>query len=538
MLALLFNSRAAEGVKTLLYLLFLRKCAVLCYRFLRINGLSSPVVFYKYLAQVQRVITFTRAFIPGADALVKKEIQKTIKDVQKGVIQNTGTESHLQLPEKGWSQDRVRKELQTLSQVGHIKWETGKVSGTVYHGGKELSHLLTEAFGLFAVSNPLHPDVFPGVRKMESEIVSMVLKMYNAPSDAGGSVTSGGSESILMSIKTHRDYYRTKGITEPEMILPVSAHAAFDKGAQYFGVKIVHIPVNDDGCVNIQKVKSAINSNTILLVGSTPSFPHGAIDDIPALAALAKKHKIGLHVDSCLGGFLVPFMEKAGYPLPFKTDFRLDGVTAISCDTHKYGFAPKGSSVIMYRSKQLRKFQYFLQTEWPGGVYGSPTMAGSRPGALSAGCWAAMMHMGESGYVQSTREIIGACRFLKQGIQEIPQIKVVGEPHLSVIAFQGVDVKTYALADLLSRKKWLLNVLQFPPAIHVACTIPTVKAAQQLLDDIKEAVQVLVKDPNAGNGELAAIYGTAASVPDRNIIADVTCGFLDALTMPETKNEE
>jgi sphinganine-1-phosphate aldolase len=198
-------------------------------------------------------------------------------------------------------------------------------------------------------------------------------------------------------------------------VIPVSAHAAFDKGASYFGIKLIHAPVGDDGCVLIDKVAAAINSNTIMIVGSTPGFPHGSIDDIPALSKLALKHNIGLHVDSCLGGFIVPFAEDAGFPIGFHTDFRLKGVTAISCDTHKYGFAPKGSSVVMYNSRKLRKYQYFLQTEWPGGVYGSPTMAGSRPGALSAGCWAAMIHFGYSGYVDSTKKILTAARDIREG---------------------------------------------------------------------------------------------------------------------------
>ena len=198
-------------------------------------------------------------------------------------------------------------------------------------------------------------------------------------------------------------------------MLPVSAHAAFDKGANYFNMKIIHVPVLDGGEVDIKKMAAAITCNTIMLVGSTPSFPHGAIDDIPEIAKLAKKHNIGLHVDSCLGGFLVPFMKESGYELPLITDFRVDGVTAISCDTHKYGFAPKGSSVVMYHSKELRKYQYFQQMDWPGGVYGSPTMAGSRPGALSAGCWATMLHFGKSGYIDSTRSIIACARKIKTG---------------------------------------------------------------------------------------------------------------------------
>ena len=229
----------------------------------------------------------------------------------------------------------------------------------------------------------MHPEVFPGIRKMESEIVSMVLHLFHAPADGCGSVTSGGTESILMSIKAHRDFaYENKGITEPEMIVPISVHAAFDKGAHYFGVKIIHAPVDPiTGMVNLKKVEAAISSNTILvitffisfltpfsikIVGSAPGFPHGIIDDLPSLGQIAKKYKIGFHIDCCLGGFLVPFMDKAGFPLPHPCDFRVSGVTSISVDTHKYGFAPKGSSVIMYLNKELRNHQYFVLTDWPG----------------------------------------------------------------------------------------------------------------------------------------------------------------------------
>ena len=206
---------------------------------------------------------------------------------------------------------------------------------------------------------------------MESEIISMVLNLFNAPTGAAGSVTSGGTESILMSIKAHRDMARDlKGITEPEIVAPISVHAAFDKGCDYFGVKLIHVPVDKvSGKVDLNRVRQAINSNTILIVGSAPGFPHGIIDDLPGLSKLAQNYGVGFHVDCCLGGFLVPFMDRAGYSLPHPCDFRLEGATSISVDTHKYGFAPKGSSVIMYRSKEIRNYQYFVATEWPGIVF-------------------------------------------------------------------------------------------------------------------------------------------------------------------------
>ncbi|KAJ3332913.1 hypothetical protein HDU76_012650 [Blyttiomyces sp. JEL0837] len=488
---------------------------------LRLILIKGPVEGARELIKqlLQKVSSFMRAYVPGANAVVNAEVQKSIKSMQEKMVGPNTDKKYAALPPTGLDVSSLRSEMNKYHRMGHVDWQSGKVSGAIYHGGEELTALITEAFG---------------VRKMESEVTSMVLNMYNAPANAGASITSGGTESILMSIKTHREWaLHTKGITEPEMVVPVTIHAAFDKGADYFGVKIIHIPVEvATGKVDIAKMSRAITSNTILIAGSSPNFPHGIIDDIPALAKLAKKHNIGLHVDACLGGFLVPFMEKAGFPLPHPVDFRVDGVTSISCDTHKYGFAPKGSSVIMYRSQELRKYQYFLSTDWPGGVYASPTIAGSRPGALVAGCWTTMLRLGESGYVESTKQIISSARRIKQGIEGIKGLRVIGNPLVSVISFDAAPpLKIYGIGDLLSRKGWHLNMLQFPEAIHIACTYLTVHSADKLIEDIREAVETLRKDPSAGNGDLAAIYGTAASVPDRSIIADVARGFLDSLTM-------
>lgn len=283
----------------------------------------------------------------------------------------------------------------------------------------------------------------------------MCLRMYNAPPSGAGTTTSGGTESILMACKTMREWgRRTRGISEPEIVIPASAHAAFDKAGEYFGMKVHHIPVDKlTRKVNIRGVARAINRNTVMVVGSAPNFPDGMIDDIPSLAALARKHGIGCHVDCCLGSFLVPFLEKAGLPSePF--DFRVDGVTSISCDTHKYGFAPKGSSVVMYRTAELRRHQYYVQPDWPGGVYASPSIAGSRPGALIAGTWAALMTMGDDGYTASARAIVGAARRIEQGIRdEIPQLQILGKPLVSVVAFASAGgVNIYEVGDKMSAK--------------------------------------------------------------------------------------
>ncbi|KAI8619405.1 pyridoxal phosphate-dependent transferase [Chytriomyces sp. MP71] len=524
-----------ETVKNLLLAYTVYKYGKYLLAYLRVKGVRGSIVAL-FKGILQKSITLARRFVPGANAAIAAQVEKNVSSLQKKLVGDTP--EHLKqraLPAKGLPAAAVVTELKRLKALEHVDWKAGKVSGAIYHGGDDVNKLVTDAFGMFTIANPLHPELFPGVRQMEAEIVSMVLRMYNAPDSGCGNVTSGGTESLLMAVKTYRDMARKlRGVTEPEMIAPFTIHTAIDKAALYFGVKLVHIAVDPvTGQVDIPKVARAINANTIMLAGSAPNFPHGIVDPIPELAALAKKHKLPMHVDACLGGFIVPFAEKAGFPLPYHIDFRVDGVTSISVDTHKYGFAPKGSSVIMYKSKEIRNYQYCIATEWPGGVYCSPSVSGSRPGALIAGCWAAMMHFGESGYVETTRQIITATRTIIDGIKHIEHLRVIGTPLLSVMAFDSINpnVKIYGVADILDKRGWHLNVLQNPPAIHIACTFLTVKSAKQLVTDVKEAVEMLLKDPSSGNGDVAAIYGTMASVPDRSVISDVCVGFLDALTM-------
>jgi len=267
-----------------------------------------------------------------------------------------------------------------------------------------------------------------------------------------------------------------------------------------------------------------------MLVGSAPGFPHGIIDDISGLAVSAKKHDIPLHVDCCLGSFMMPFMRQAGYHIP-PFDFSVEGVTSISCDTHKYGFAPKGSSIVMYASKEIRKYQYFSAPNWVGGIYASPTIAGSRPGALVAGCWAAMMSIGKNGYLDATRKIVGAARKIKHGIQQIPELYVIGDPQVTVVAFGAHSpINVYSLSDLMSKKGWNLNAMQYPSCVHIACTLLTVSVADDFVKDLKEAVSLVKANPKAYDKGSAAMYGMAASIPDRSIVEDITVGFLDLLT--------
>ncbi|RUS34756.1 pyridoxal phosphate-dependent transferase [Jimgerdemannia flammicorona] len=281
--------------------------------------------------------------------------------------------------------------------------------------------------------------------------------------------------------------------------------------------------------VDVKSVARAINRNTIMLVGSAINFPHGVADDITPLATLAKRHDIGMHVDCCLGSFVVPFLERAGFrTVPF--DFRIDGVTSISCDTHKYGFAPKGSSVIMYEHKDIRKYQYFVRADWPGGIYASPGIAGSRPGALIAGCWAAMINMGENGYLDTTKQIVGARQKIQAGVESIPDLYVNGDPISTVISFSSRDpLNIYDVGDHLNKRGWNISPLQNPPALHISVTLLWVPSADEFVSDLREVVAALNADPSLRQGKSAAIYGTAASLPDKSLIAEIATGYIDLL---------
>lgn len=333
-------------------------------------------------------------------------------------------------------------------------------------------------------------------------------------------------------------------------IIPDTAHAAFIKACNYFKIKLHRVPCPaPEFKVDIHALRRLINPNTVLLVGSAPNFPHGIVDDIPALSRLATKNKIPLHVDCCLGSFVIALLKKAGFPSPYEEeggfDFRQPGVTSISVDTHKYGFAPKGNSVLLYRNKSYRSNQYFIYPDWSGGVYASPSVAGSRPGALIAGCWASLMSVGETGYINSCTEIVNSARKFESAVREHPLIslhmEVVGNPMVSVVAFHSKNgaIDIYDIADDLSGKGWHLNALQSPAAIHCAFTIPTAKAVDQLITDLAEVVQKELDKAEERRrqgkayilqrGDTSALYGVAGSIPDKSIVSRLAEGFLDTL---------
>ncbi|CAL8106418.1 unnamed protein product [Orchesella dallaii] len=457
------------------------------------------------LAGLQRLLFRNLRKIPAVKRKVDEEVKKAEKVMKhdiKTLYQGDNSECIFitDLPSAGLSTQDILEKIKDYSKLGSYKWGDGAVSGTVYHGGEDLTQLNTEVYRLCAWTNPLHPDVFPGVCKMEAEIVRIGAALFHGGPTCCGTMTSGGTESIILAVKAYRDWAMTeRGILYPEIIVPVTGHAAFDKAAHILNLRIKHVPIDEDTCtVNVKKMKSMITRSTIMLVGSAPAFPHGCIDDIQSIAALGRKYNIPVHVDACLGGFLLAFMPAAGHPIP-PFDFNVPGVTSISADTHKYGYAPKGSSLLMFSEKKFKEYQHFTQADWPGGLYASPTIAGSRPGVLIAGCWASLLHFGYKGYVDATKKIIDTARQIEKELRKIDGISVMGRPQVSVIALTSKVFDIYRLQGGLGKKGWSLNALQFPPSIHFCLTYCQTApgVAERFVKDVKELTAEIMKNPGA-----------------------------------------
>ncbi len=430
-------------------------------------------------------------------------------------------------PKKGQAPAEVLASLQR-SKEDDGDWKRGKIFSLVYHAGEEHTKLLHEAYGLFFMENGLNPMAFPSLRRFETEVVRAVTSLFHGPDTAAGSMTSGGTESVLMAVKTARDHARaTRGIEAPEMIVPVSAHAAFDKAAHYFGVKIRHAPLDAGFRVDVAKVRELVNANTVLIVGSAPSYPQGVIDPIEELAALAVEQGILCHVDACLGGLLLPWAEKLGRKIrPF--DFRMPGVTSLSADLHKYGFTAKGASTVIYRTRELRRHQFFAYADWPGGLFGSPSMAGTRPGGAIAAAWAAIHHLGEEGYLRIAKGILETSDALLAGVRAIPGLRVLGEPDMSVFAFTSDTLNIYEVGDGMDARGWKLDRQQRPPSLHLMVTPVHAPIVEPFLADLREVVGGLSAGGPAPDGS-AAMYGMMGSLPDRGQVDQLLLDFLDGM---------
>ena len=438
-------------------------------------------------------------------------------------------EVHATMPEKGVDREQVLRELAEMAREEDEHGHSGKVSGSIYSGDDDHYAFLTQAFAPFGHVNVMQRDMYPSATKIESEIVAMTASLLHGDDDTGGVVTSGGTESLVSAMLAYREWGRAvKGIDRPEVIVPVTAHPALYKGAFYFGIEVVQAPVDDDFAVDLDFVRQRIGRHTVALVGSAGTYPHGVIDPIAALGELAQEHDLGLHVDGCLGGFILPWGRELGYDVP-PFDLSVPGVTSISADTHKYGYALKGSSVLLYRPLSLRRYQYFSMPSWPGGTYTSPGMSGSRSGGLLASTWAAMVSLGREGYLRIARDIFSTADRVAAAVRSIPELRVLGRPWFNV-AFTSDVVNIYHVNDHLASKGWRMNGLQLPPALHFCVTRPNTQpgVVETFAADLADAVEY-AKDPSLGAPRSGALYGGSGERPEDAEIVTTMFRYLDAI---------
>lgn len=468
--------------------------------------------------------------VPGVAKKVKEEQIKARDAMTKELTEHmVHQEKILIIPSVGLSHQEILRRMKELRDFEHKDWYSGKLSGAIYGNDEKHIELLNQAYSLFSITNPLHPDLFPSIRKFEAEVIKMTGKMLHGDEQTCGCITSGGTESIIMAVKSYRD---RSNIKNPEIIIPVTAHAAFDKAGGYLKIKVVHVPTDKNGKADLKAVKRAINKNTILIVGSAPNFPHGIIDPIEEMAAMALEHGIGFHTDACLGGFFLPWVQQysKGKIAPF--DFSVPGVTSISCDTHKYGYTTKGTSVVLFKNEELRHGMFFVATEWPGGVYASPSLAGSRPGGLIACCWASLVAIGQEGFQTISVGIYETAQRVKEGITKIPHLELIGDSYSNVIAFGSKDLDIFKVAGAMKAKGWHLSNLQRPVCAHICFTAQHIGKEASILKDLEDSVNLVVSNPAAYKEGGAAIYGMAASFPDRSVVRDIAMIYLDAVLTP------
>jgi glutamate/tyrosine decarboxylase-like PLP-dependent enzyme len=437
------------------------------------------------------------------------------------------------LPERGRPRADVLAELGAMAREEDAFWETGKCSGTMYCGDHEHYDFMTEAFGLFAHVNALQRDMCQSATRFEGEIIAMALDVLNGSAVGDGTpvgvVTTGGTGSILHAMLAYRERARQeRGITRPNVIKPETAHPAFDKACHLFGIELRRAPVDPDTTlVDVGWVADHIDADTIAIVGSACNYGYGTIDPIDRLSELALRRGVGLHVDGCLGGFILPFGQQLGYDIPV-FDFRLPGVTSISADTHKYGYAFKGSSVALFRDKAWRNSQYFFLTDWSGGKYCSPGIEGSRSGGLIAATWAAMVSLGREGYLRYAKRIFETSSAMQQAVGSHPELRILGRPTF-LFSFTSDQFDIYHVNDFMRTRGWRFNGQQYPNAIHMAVTRPQTQpgVVEAFTADLDAAVRY-AKEHAGEQPRSAAIYGGVAggmtSAADefiRSVMADM-----------------
>ena len=405
------------------------------------------------------------------------------------------------LPKVGYSRKQLIQQV-VAAQKDDMDWRKGRVFGIVYYLNEELLQFSTEVYNRFLSESASKPLVWPSIRRFENEIIFMASDLFHGSADMAGTVTSGGTESIFLAVKSARDWARSNRSVPklPEIIAPKSAHPGFDRSAQYLGLKVIRIPVSSNFAADVEAMADAITDNTVMIVASAPSYPHGVMDSIEELGKVAEEKELWFHVDAC-HGFLTPFIKKLGYPVT-EFDFAVPGVTTLSVDLHKWGFAPKGASMLLHQHSRTQAYQWFDFDKWHAGQYKSLTFTGTRTGGAVAAAWAVLKYLGEKGYLDIARSVIDTRRSIAEGIRSIKGLQLINESITGIITFGSQEFDIFAVANGMGDRDWYMSRIKEPPGIHLVISPANAPVVDEFLADLNEVVDLVKTGKIRPNSEI------------------------------------
>jgi sphinganine-1-phosphate aldolase len=391
-----------------------------------------------------------------------------------------------ELPKQGIAWDRLDTMLDE-ARAHDVDWRNGRIGVYIHYAGDDVVEVAKKAYLKYFSENGLGPKAFPSLARFESEVVGMALNLLGAGPDAAGAMTTGGTESIFLAVKTARDWARKHrpGLRNPEIVAPYSAHPAFNKAADFMGLRVKRVPITKDFLADPAAMEAALGPDTVMMVGSAPAFPHGVVDPIPELGEVAERTGVWLHVDACVGGFFAPFARKLGVPIP-AFDFSVPGVRSITADLHKYGYTAKGASTVLYRDRESFSLQAYEFDDWPRGKYFTHSLVGTRAGGAIAAAWAVMNYLGEDGYMRVTKRVLATRQAIADGVCQLG-FEVWGNPLLSILAYGSSREDIYAVADRLGEKGWFVGRLAEPRGIHLMLNLTHEPVVDRYLADLAAA---------------------------------------------------
>lgn len=454
----------------------------------------------------------------SGNAYIENEKQNAIKKIRNTVFKKNWCNNYKLIPDQGITKEKIFKIVSQRNSKPN-----NKISGTIYNNRQIVASISNYMYNLYQYSNPLHSDVFPELIKMESEIISMIGNLFDLPKTGGGNLTTGGTESTILAVKAYKKYKKKNrylNFGQLEVLTTKAGHAAINKACELLNLKLVYVKLTSDLEMDCDDLKRKISSRTCVVIASYPSYAYGIVDPIYDICEICKKNNIPLHVDACLGGFITQFDNK------MRISF-LKGIDSISIDPHKFGYAPKGSSVLLWRENKYRHEQYFIVEDWTGGIYASCSLPGSRVGSQIATTWAVLLYNGEQYYKMMAQKIKDCTVYLSNEINKIDTFYVLGNPTVNVVAFNS---KKYSLSQILnsfSNKGWNLNILQNPKALHICLTPNNMQNIEEFIRILK---MISVSEKNNVKNDMISIYGMATKIDNTKIIKEVITGYLDLTT--------